>query len=64
MTIYMTKTYLMLRSIPLGICDIFDGILMILTLGNLRYSFSMEFTAWDTKRWLCGRRLKWSHKEK
>jgi len=57
MAIYMTKTYLMLRSIPLGICDIFDGILMILTLGNLRYSFSMEFIAWDTKRWLRGRRL-------
>jgi hypothetical protein len=64
MDIYMTNTYLMLRSIPLGNCDIFDGILMILTLGNLRYSFSMEFIAWDTKRWLRGRRLKWSHKEK
>ena len=63
MAIYMTKTYLALRSIPLGLCDIIDGILMILTLGHLRYSFHMNFIAWDTKRWLAKQR-KWSHKSR
>ena len=63
MPTYMTKKYLMIRSIPLGICDIIDGILMILTLGNLRYSFATKFVCWDTKRWLRAQKRKWSHKE-
>jgi hypothetical protein len=61
MATYMTKRYLMIRSIPLGICDILDGIIRILTLGMVNYSFAFSFVAWDTKRWLRNP-TKWSHK--
>lgn len=63
MPTYMTKKYLMLRSIPLGICEILDGILMIISLGCIRYSFHMDFIAYDTKRWLRAKKRKWSHKD-
>lgn len=48
---YMTKRYLMIRAIPLGLLTILDGLFMVLTLGNCR-SLAFEFVAWDTKRWL------------
>jgi hypothetical protein len=59
----MTKKYLALRSIPLGICDIIDGMIMILTLGQLRTrSLHLCFVSWSTSHWIA-KKNKWSHKE-